>query len=68
MTAATQTGVDNGEYFLSVVSDMGEEGDLDTVKSYLVDNDWQKVVDYAKTYSYYNSAKSRLLLRMSMPA
>lgn len=57
MVAATQTGVNNSTTFLKTVKDQGEQSDLDTVSNLLKANNWQGVVDYATTFSYYNFKK-----------
>ncbi|WP_147395234.1 hypothetical protein [Azospirillum cavernae] len=57
MGAATQAGVDNSESFLKSVNDMGDQSDVDTVTGLLKANNWQGVVDYAKTFQYYNYSK-----------
>jgi hypothetical protein len=57
MGAATQAGVDNSESFLKSVNDMGDQSDTDAVLALLKANNWQGVVDYAKTFQYYNFSK-----------
>ncbi|KAA0677938.1 hypothetical protein [Roseomonas genomospecies 6] len=57
MAAATQTGVDNSEAFLKTVNDMGDQSDIAAVSNLLKAQNWQGVVDYAKTFQYYNYNK-----------